>query len=270
MQSEAFKSLGIDACYLAFEVRPEDLAAAVEGAFRLGFGGLNLTVPHKIQAMPLCNSLDVSASLTGAVNTLVREEKGWKGYNTDGAGFARAVEDDLGFRPKESRALIYGTGGAARAAICGLAADGVKYIFISGRSYDSASALASELEKRLEGVAVNAVKEESAPEILGEGDLLASATPLGLKAGSSWPWDLKRFSAGVLVYDMAYGQGPTPLEKEALDAGLRAASGLSMLVLQGAAGFSLWTGRAAPVGVMARVVASQKGSGKNINYNAKD
>ncbi|TAL17737.1 shikimate dehydrogenase [bacterium] len=258
MQSAALKSCGIDACYLAFEVEPEDLEEAVRGAWKLGFCGLNLTVPHKVAGMALCRELDESAALTGAVNTLVRGDKGWKGYNTDAAGFVRAVRQDLGFRPEKAKALVYGTGGAARAAICGLAAGGVKYIFVAGRSFDSASALAGEFSARLKGAAIKAVKEESAPKVLDAGDLLASATPLGLKAGSGWPWDLKRFAGGVLVYDMAYGQGPTPLQREAAEAGFAAASGLSMLVWQGAEGFSLWTGREPPVDVMKKAVLTHQ------------
>lgn len=262
MQSAAFKECGIDACYLAFEVAPEDLGEAVRGAWKLGFGGLNLTVPHKVAGMALCRELDESAALTGAVNTLVRGEKGWKGYNTDAAGFVRAARQDLGFLPEEARALVYGTGGAARAAICGLAAGGVKHIYLAGRNFDSASALAGEFSERLKGASIKAVKEESVPELLGAGDLLASATPLGLKAGASWPWDLKRFSGGVLFYDMAYGHGPTPLQREASEAGFAAASGLSMLVWQGAEGFSLWTGLQPPVDVMKKAVLTQSGGVK--------
>ncbi len=248
MQTAAFQAAGIDACYLAFEVREEDLAAALEGAFKLGFGGLNVTVPHKLGALALAESADPSAAATGAANTLVRTAAGWRAYNTDAAGFMEAVTAGLSYKPEGSAALVLGAGGAARAAAYALMERNAK-VWIASRSLEGARRMAGELDPG--GDRVAAVSLGEAPALLGEGDLLVGATPLGLDPHGRWPWPMKDFAPGVLVYDLAYCKGMTSLEKQAADAGFAAASGRSMLLHQGAEAFRLWTGVEPDLRVMA-------------------
>lgn len=255
MQTAAFAAAGMDACYLAFEVSPDGLAAALAGAATLGFGGLNVTVPHKVAALSLAAERDPSAELTGAANTLAPAHGGWKAYNTDTHGFSAAVREEMRFDPRRGRAAIWGAGGAARAAIVGLAREGAHEILLTGRNIRRVSALAEELGPRLPGVTLLAVAAEELPERLAEGDLVASATPLGLDPAGRWPWELGRFAPGVLFYDMAYGPRGTPLERQAREAGFAAASGLKMLVLQGAEAFRIWTGRQAPTNAMERALS---------------
>lgn len=258
MQTAAFAALGIDARYLAYEVPPKAFEPALLGAARLGFGGLNVTVPHKREAFRLAASLDPSAVLTGAVNTLVPCEGGWRGHNTDAPGFAGAVIDELGFVPRGGRAAILGAGGAARAAVVGLCHAGIQEILISNRNMEGAHALVADLAKRVGPVRLEALTPEAIPARLAAADLLASATPLGLDPQGQWPWPLERIDAGVLVYDMAYGAAETVLVRQALDRGMRAASGRRMLLLQGAEGFRLWTGREPPLEVMESVLSQSR------------
>ena len=259
LQNAAFRAAGIDACYLAFDVAPGRLVEALAGAHALGLGGLNVTVPHKEDALRLAVEADPLASAVGAANTLVPSSSGpgWKAFNTDVMGFLRAVEEELDFLPAGRRCLLLGAGGASRAAAAGLLRAGIQEILVVNRRRDRAEKLVSELAVRLGGKRIAAGDLED-PRVfdLAPQDLLVSATPLGLQAGAVWPWDLARLRPGVLIYDMAYGRRETPLVEAARALGLRAASGRRMLLHQGAAAFSLWTAAPAPVSAMEQALTS--------------
>lgn len=255
MQAAAFKACGIDACYLAFEVSQADFRAAVDGAYRLGFSGLNVTVPHKRAAFELAVESDVSAVETGAANTLVRCAAGWKAYNTDTYGFGVAVSEFLGFAPEGRTGAIIGAGGASRAGVAALRGMGATRVLIAARDREKADGLAVEFGGAAKGI--QAVSLDAVPELLSAGDILVSATPVGLDPAGEWPWPMEKFDRGVLVYDMAYLRGAeTSLVKSAAASGLSAMSGKMMLVLQGAKAFTLWTGREAPVDAMVDALAS--------------
>ncbi len=258
MQTAAFKALGIDACYLAFEVEREDLAPVLNGARKMGFGGINITVPHKEAAFALATEVDRTAGLTGAVNTLVPVDTGWKGYNTDVAGFMDALEIDLGFTPRGRRAAILGAGGAARAALVGLAQGGATEIIVAARKTEKAQKLAEELSPSLPSAKLTAMDVGKLPSVLCSGDLLVSATPLGLDPGGKWPWAMDTLERSILVYDMAYSRlGHTSLETQARKAGLVSASGARMLLMQGAKAFALWTGKEPPLARMEEILFKQ-------------
>jgi shikimate dehydrogenase len=254
MQTAAFAACGIDAIYLAFEVAPGELETALVGARALGVGGLNITVPHKEAACRLAAELDDSARLTGAANTLVPTKTGWRAYNTDATGFVEAARLDLGFEPKGKRVAILGAGGAARAAVAGMALAGAAELLVTNRDMGRARTMVSELAGGLKGCSVAALATEEIPERLSSGDLIVSATPLGLDPDGSWPWELGRMAKGVKLYDMAYGERPTPLTAQALAAGFEATSGQRMLLCQGAQAFHLWTGVAPPMDEMQKAL----------------
>lgn len=257
MHNAAFKALGMDAVYLAFEVGPDDLGRALDGAWALGFGGLNVTVPLKKEAFRLAVEKDDTALVTGAANTLVRHSGGWKAHNTDVEGFLGAVGRELGFNPAGKKAVVLGAGGAARAAVYGLLSRGAEHVYVASRNFMAAQALADEI---LSGASrAEAVEIKDIPELLSTGDLLASATPLGLDPEAVWPLPLGGLDPGVKVYDMAYARGATSLEAEAVRMGFAAASGRTMLLLQGARAFSLWTGAEPPVLVMGEALESRAG-----------
>lgn len=257
-QNAAFHALALDACYVALDVAPPDLARALEGALALGMGGLNVTVPHKERALALCAAADPGAALVGAANALVPnpDRSGWIGHNTDVAGFLRAVQEELGFSARGRRCLLLGAGGAARAAAVGLLREGIQEIHVANRNRKRAEFFSAQLSEAT-GREIHTVPLEEAPEVeLGAGDLLVCATPLGLSSEADWPWDLGRFAPGILVYDMAYGRRETRLVEVARAAGCKAASGRRMLLHQGAAAFTLWTGREAPLSAMEEALFS--------------
>lgn len=260
MQTAAFAEEGIDACYLAFEVEPENFPEAVHGARALGFGGLNVTVPYKRDAFLLADEKDETAVVTGAANTLVPCKNGWKAYNTDVAGFLGAIKKGLSFFPSGGSAAVIGTGGAARAAVHGLLAEGIRELYISGRNMENVEALAGEMGPHT-GV-LKPLRLKDLPGVAKEGMLVVSATPLGLSAGAKWPFPLDALPRGMAFYDMAYAKDTTPLEDEARAAGFSAASGKLMLALQGGAAFRLWTGREPPLKAM---IAALNGDAKTMN-----
>ncbi|MFW6051903.1 MAG: shikimate dehydrogenase family protein, partial [Myxococcota bacterium] len=120
MQNAAFEAAGLDAVYVPFPVRPERLGAAVDGARALGVQGLNVTLPHKEAAAPLLDEVDRDARVLGAVNTIVRDGDRLLGTNTDGPGLVRSL-DEAGVQVRGRRVAVLGAGGAARAAVVGLA-----------------------------------------------------------------------------------------------------------------------------------------------------
>ena len=269
MQNAGLAALHLDWRYLAFEVRPDELRAAIAGAGAMRFIGLNLTVPHKTAALEMADVVDEKAGLLGAVNTIVFETPGPKGgwvplgqvaaedagqirshaYNTDAQGLAISLKEDFQWPVAGLRGasvVLLGAGGAARAAALQLAEEGVAGLFLVNRTAARAAQLASAVAARFPAVKI----------ILGlprdPADLLINATSLGLKETDALPVDegwLKSQRPGR-VYDMVYRPAETALLRAAKSAGCQTANGLGMLLGQGAAALELWSGRPAPVAVM--------------------
>jgi shikimate dehydrogenase len=269
MHNAAIVELGLNWRYLAFDVEPADLRAAITGAQRMKFIGLNLTVPHKLLALEMLDELDTSARTYGAVNTVlfegrtqsadwaplrscdpgeVRETRS-RGFNTDAFGIAQSLREDLGMNVLRS-VLVLGAGGAARAAILKLADGGAKDLYLVNRTVTKAEQIAKEIRDRFPEVEVHL----SYPA--NKVDLVLNATSLGLKANDPLPYDSARFSFkdGGAAYDMIYQPAETRFLKEAAGAGCRTANGLGMLLYQGAKALEIWAGVPAPVEVMRRAL----------------
>jgi shikimate dehydrogenase len=270
MHNAAFARLGLNWRYLAFEVHPDNLRAAIAGARAMQFSGLNLTVPHKLLAMQIVDELDESSKTWGAVNTVRFEAKNaagqWRplhefsesisgeirtqGFNTDSDGIARSLREDLGLKLAGLKVLLVGTGGAGQVAALRLAMEGVAELFVTDYVIAKAEAVAAEIHKRYPRVKVTV----GFPK--GEMDLLLNATPIGLKAGDPSPVDEKHFPLrqARAVYDMIYKPAETKLLATAKAAGCKTSNGLGMLLHQGAAAFEIWTGQTAPINVMRRAL----------------
>jgi shikimate dehydrogenase len=262
MQNAGLAALNLNWRYLAFNVHPDNVSAAIEGAKVMGFIGLNLTVPHKVLAFGLVDALDESARLWGTVNTIrfeAQDEHGaWKalhefveppaqvrshGFNTDADAISRALREDLGLDLAGARILVLGTGGAGRTAALKLASERIAEIFLINRSQPKAEALASELRQHYPQVKVTLGYPA------GKVNLLLNATSLGLKSEDPLPFDKKQFrlQQASAVYDMIYRPPETPLLAAARASGCRTANGLGMLLYQGARALEIWTGRPAPI-----------------------
>jgi shikimate dehydrogenase len=227
-----------DGAYVKLPVRPEDLAARLRELPGAGFVGANLTIPHKEAGLALCTKLLDSARRAGAVNTLVFENGGVTGLNTDGFGFVKNLKQNkvnLHNRP----ALILGAGGAARAIGAALQDEGLDVTFCN-----RSTGRAALLTQALAGTKMLAFDRLSVA--LKDYGLLVNATSLGMVGQPPLAIDLAAASAGLVVADIVYAPLETPLLAAARARGLVAVDGLGMLLHQAALGFQLWFG-VAPV-----------------------
>ncbi|WP_456455656.1 shikimate dehydrogenase [Methanopyrus sp.] len=257
MHNAAFKELGLNYVYLAFDVPPERLEGAVRGAADLGIVGLNVTIPHKEAVMELCDELDRDAELTGAVNTVRFSRGKIEGFNTDGEGFLRALQEETDFDPRGTKSVILGAGGAARAVSFKLATEGADEIVIANRTVSRAERLAEELREKV-GVKARAIglDGDEIERELQDADLLVDATPVGMYPNENEPplVTADQMREDLIVNDLVYNPPRTRLLEEAEKAGAVPVSGVGMLVYQGALAFELWTGEKAPVDVMREAV----------------
>lgn len=250
MHNAAFATLGLNWCYVACEVDPKNLQAAITGAKAMGFAGLNLTIPHKLLAVDMVDVLDSSAKKWGAVNTVHFTERGSVGYNTDADAVTTSLREDLKIKVRGAKVLLLGAGGAGRTAALKLASERAAEMFLVNRTQSKAEVIADEIKKHYPAVKVSTVYPK------GKVDLVLNATSLGLKPDDVLPLDGKqfKFKQTPAVYDMVYRPAETPLLHAARLAGCKTVNGLSMLLHQGAKAFEIWTGRAAPLEAMRRAL----------------
>jgi shikimate dehydrogenase len=253
LHNAAFAALGMDAVYLAFDVAPERLKTVLPAMADLGFGGANLTVPLKEVAFRELARLHESARLLGAVNTVAFGPDGLlTGHNTDGRGFLQALEEAFGVGVAGRCLFVFGSGGAGRAAAIAAATHGASAIALADVDQPRADRLAGEIRALAPGVSATVVACEPGGCVAAAqaADLVVQATPVGMRAEDSAPLPAAAFRPGHLAFDLVYNLPETVFMRTARAAGARAANGLGMLLHQGAAAFSIWTGRPAPVAVM--------------------
>jgi shikimate dehydrogenase len=241
MHNAAFTALKMNWAYLAFHVEPQNLRPALLGVRDMNFRGVNLTVPHKLLALDIVDEVDAAARKLGAVNTVVVDSGKLRGFNTDGYGFSKAVQEEFDMTLKGKRVLILGAGGAGRAIAVQCALDGAAKVIVANRT-----------PGRLpDTIGLDAA---SLGRVIGQVDLLVNATSAGLKAGETLPLTREMFTPQLAVFDTIYRPAETELIRQASDAGSKVANGLSMLLHQGAKSFEIWTKRKAPLAVMRRAL----------------
>ena len=258
MHNAAFAELGLDWVFVPFAVAPERLPQAIAGLAALGVAGFNVTIPHKVAVMPLLDRIAAEAELIGAVNVVDLKDGVLTGYNTDGIGLLAALEREFGFTAPDRSVLVLGAGGAARAAAAALGSAGAAALCLTNRTPGAAHELVAGLAPRLHGAAwsVETLERLADPGFLSQFDLIVNTTSVGMKGDSFPGLTLAGLKPGLAVYDMVYAPPVTPLMKEAQACGVPTANGLSMLVAQGEAAFTIWTGLTPPQGCMARALAA--------------
>lgn len=255
MHNAAFDALNLNYCYVPLPVAPTDLSAAIAGLAVLGFVGVNVTIPHKQAVIPYLDELSAEAQAIGAVNTIVFASGRRIGYNTDGAGFLRALTD-RGFSAAGRRALVLGAGGAARAVVHALSQAGAE-VTVLNRTEAKAASLAAELRRcGLGPIQSGALAAEHIAALAPTVDLVVNATSVGMGphiGETPWPAEVA-FPATAIAYDLIYsgaaGARPTAFLRQAEAAGAQTLDGSYMLVYQGALAFEKWTEQPAPVEVM--------------------
>jgi shikimate dehydrogenase len=263
MQNAAVEKSGLEMFYARFQIAPSELQAALELLSPLDFVGVNLTVPHKIAALPLVDETDETARQVGAINTIKIERDKLRGFNTDGQGFSRAIREEFSVDLRDLRVLLLGAGGAARAIAFQCAKENCERLVIANRDFEKAKQLVEELRAFFTGPKVlgpvprlQAVDlDEAAVRFqIANTDLVVNATPLGLNRADPAPIPARLLAPHLMVYDTVYASGPTTFVSGAIEAGARTANGFSMLLHQGALAFEIWFDRAAPIEAMRKTL----------------
>ncbi len=253
MHQPALDAAGIDARYIRLEVGPGAVAAALDRMRELGFIGCNVTVPHKLDAMAACDEVSDEARALGAVNTVRFDPDAVRGFNTDGPGFARAVEEDFGVPLQGLKVFIAGAGGGAGQAVaiqCALS--GAKALVLANRTLDKLGPLVKRLQSlgTTTGVTSLSFQDEHLENVCQDCDLVVNTASLGLKPGDPPIFPASCLREGQLVYDTIYQPPVTPLLAMARERGCRTSNGLSMLLHQGALAFQQWFPGSAPLEIM--------------------
>lgn len=242
-----FKSLGLKASYEILETPPETLVDRVKFFKSQGYRGFNVTIPLKLPITMFLDSVDASADIVNAVNTVVIDPKTreMRGYNTDVLGFRNAIPEDVTLCGKVAGVL--GTGGAARAAITALAQAQMKEIKLFTRNVPNSLELVNYLRKTFPNVEFNTYQIERIRD-LSDIDLLVNTTPIGMlgRAADFTPVEeneLRTLKQGAVVYDVIYNPKKTILLKLAQKYGYRTINGVDMFIHQALAAEQIWTGR---------------------------
>ena len=269
LHQPALDEAGLGLRYVRIEVEPGAVKDAFAAMQNLGFVGVNVTVPHKFEALEACTELEANAQAIGAVNTVLFDNGEVLGFNTDGPGFVRAIREEFAVDVKDLRILVLGAGGGAGQAIatqCAL--EGCERLVLVNRTVEKAEALAGRLEQyfhsdRLEGpterLEVAALDAPNLEEICDQIDLIVNTTSVGLKRTDPSPLPTACLQPHHLIYDTIYNPARTRLLAEAEMHGARIGNGLSLLLHQGVLAFERWFPGQRPLETMRQALAATQG-----------
>lgn len=249
MHNLAFEHLSMDCCYFPVEVAPDNLGTVFRGLSKMNVGGMNVTIPHKIHIIDYLDELDPVAATIGAVNTVRFIDGKAKGYNTDGEGFIKSLEEEAKISVEGKSFYIIGCGGAARAISMTLAFKGAQHIFLSNRTESKAATLAEEINSKIRSCA-ELVPNRKADQktALEKCHVVINSTSIGMHPDiDGVPLDTTLLTPKHIVADIVYNPRETKLLQLAKANGCTTVPGLGMLIYQGVAAFSIWTGIEPPV-----------------------
>lgn len=247
IHNRAFQETGLPYIYVPFWVK--NLQKFFSG-FAPYFEGISVTMPFKEEIIPLVDTMDDAAQKIGAINTVVKENGGWKGYNTDGTGAIQALEKHISLKGKN--VLIIGAGGTAKAIGHGVVERGGHLTVTYNKNRERGESLARELACSLSDI--RDIEKLSV-------DVLINCSPVGMSPRvDESPVPAHVLRPGMVVFDSVYNPPRTRLIREAENAGCTAISGVELFINQGAAQFELWTGRQAPVDAMRETLLNKLGS----------
>lgn len=241
------KEHGLSGAYVLLPVDPANLKDALKGLSALGFAGCNLTIPHKVMALPLVDRINDTARRMGAINTIVVEADGsLSGFNNDGFGYIQSLLDaQPDWRADAGPALVMGAGGAARAVIVSLAEHGAKDIRVCNRTDSHAQDLATEFSADFAqnlGTTITAIPWAQRHDAVEGVALLVNTTSQGMGSNPALDVNLAKLPVTALVSDVVYIPLETPLLAAAKARGNPTAGGLGMLLNQARPAFKSWFG----------------------------
>ena len=254
MYNYSFEKLGLDYAYVAFDIKVEEVKAAIDAMKTFKMRGCNVTMPCKTEALKYMDELSPAARIIGAVNTIVNEDGKLKGYITDGEGFVNNLKDH-GIDVADKKITVAGGGGAATAIQVQCALDGAREISIfniKDAFFERTLQTAEKIKAEVPGIVVNVydiADIEKMTEEIAASDIFANATIVGMKPmeKESVVKDTSAFRPGLVVADAVYNPEETRMLREAKEAGCTCINGKGMLLWQGVAAFKLYTGRDMPV-----------------------
>jgi shikimate dehydrogenase len=264
MQQAAFDHARLESRYYRIEVDDAGLEQAVNKMKLVPFGGWNCTIPNKVRMYELCDRRAESAEQFRAVNTVVNEQGVLVGHNTDGVGWSRALREAFGQGPEDLRILLLGTGGAGRAIATQAILEKCPSLIIANRNRKRALEMVKQLnaifpagsKAATENVHVIEWTDAKLEAALREVDLVVNATSAGLDPKAPVILPAAMIPADLLVMDTVYGAGSAKLRQEVETAGAKWTDGLGMLLHQGAAAWTIWTGKEAPLEIMRQALRS--------------
>ncbi|OWY68767.1 shikimate dehydrogenase [cyanobacterium TDX16] len=287
MHNAAIAHLGLDYVYLPLPVKPEDLAAALQGFAAIGLVGFNATIPHKQVILPFLSEVSPVAQAVGAVNTVWRTDEGWAGTNTDVEGFLAPllekskVMEKSKVKSQKSKvesnssttnyqlpttnypqtAVILGNGGAARAVVAGCSQLGCAEICVVGRNEVKLQEFYTSWGNSQVQANLQVYTWDKLPDLIARADLLVNTTPIGMYPHvDRSPLSLAEMAVlkqGAIAYDLIYTPRPTLFLKQAQQQGAMTIDGLEMLVQQGAAALKIWLQQPVPVEIMRQALQQQ-------------
>lgn len=238
IHGEWLRRAGINGRYDRIEVAPgyDNFARAMDELRVQGFAGVNVTLPHKENALRYADWSEKQTQIVGAANTLVFEQDQVRAYNTDLSGFTAALMESRFHPYRDWRAVILGAGGAARGVVAALQGLDVTRVQIANRTFEKAKSIADTFS------VVQPIDWNEREEALKGKALLVNTTSLGMTDQPSLEIDLGGLPDDAVVADIVYSPLETPLLKTAKSRGLRTIDGLSMLMHQAVPGFQFWFG----------------------------
>ncbi|QHW30489.1 shikimate dehydrogenase [Paenibacillus rhizovicinus] len=255
MMNRAFRECGINGIYTAFHITADRLGDFVAGVRAMGIRGVNVTIPHKLDIMPLLDEIHESAQAIGAVNTIVNDGGRLTGYNTDGIGYVRSLKEEARSDLSGARVLIVGAGGATRGILYALAREGVASVTISNRTVARAQELADAFGGQ--GPSIRAIGQDELQAACADSDIIINTTSIGMYPNvDATPLDCSWLRPGTIASDLIYNPLTTRFLEEAKAQGCLIHGGLGMFIYQGAYAFEYWTGQPAPAAAMRETVLS--------------
>lgn len=259
MEEAAFAAAGLDYRYLTIKVNREDIETAMKAVRALHMKGINLTIPHKVNAIPFVDELSPEAQIIGAINIVVNNDGVLWGDNTDGKGFLKSLTDK-GIAVEGKTITVLGAGGASRAISVVCALQGASRLHIINGSMERGRELVTLLTEKTPAEA-DLIRWENTAAIPHDTDILVNATSVGLYPNVDQKPDIDydTIKSGMVVCDVIFNDPNSLFLQESEKRGAMTINGLGMLVNQGALNFKLWTGQDAPVDVMTEVLRREFG-----------
>lgn len=253
IQKAGLKSIGLEGSYDVMETPPEELINRIKYIKANNYTGFNVTIPLKVPMSLFLDDIDDYANIAGCVNTVkVNEDKTFYGYNTDIYGFKTAIPTEINLKNKN--ASILGTGGAARAAVVGLAELGIKEIDFYSRNIINSKQTLDYVRAKFPEIIFNVYQIQNIRD-LKQTSIIVNSTPIGMKGFMAdqmplEPSDLDKLTDEIIIYDIVYNPVKTVLIKEAEKRGLKTITGLDMLIFQAQRAIEIWTNKTPDVNLM--------------------